>query len=386
MQKNGRDALPRIEFANQLRALAALSVVWLHLGLHYWAGKGFAFAHLGVTNLPAATAIPAWVPVFDAIQSLGTLKPRFDFGVFGVALFFLVSGFVVPLSLRRLGPAKFLLNRAIRIYPVYGASVLILVALWWSVSAASLGPGHGDLRPQKILADMLLVGDLFGWPPLNLVGWTLLIELRFYLVAALLCASLRRGARAGVFVFALVIVGAAMLAKSPAFTYWLHYYLGVPGQFVLGQIASPAFAFVVYIFCGYLLLLFWEKRIGRVWLTAQLIMLYGLGVCSMYVMTVPLDQLRLIVLNQLMALAVFIFAMNVRLHAGTRIVNKISAISYPLYAVHLSVGWATLAVLDTYGINELVALLSAFGMVFLVAWLVHRFVELPSLRLIAKIR
>lgn len=378
--------MPRIEFANQLRALAALSVVWLHLGLHYWVGRGFAFDHLGVTNLPAATAIPAWVPVFDAIQSLGTLKPRFDFGVFGVALFFLVSGFVVPLSLRRLGPAKFLLNRAIRIYPVYGVSVLILVALWWSVSAGSLGPGHGDVRPQQILADMLLVGDLFGWPPLNLVGWTLLIELRFYLVAALLSASLRRGAQTGVFAFALVIVAAAMLAKSPSFTQWLHGSLGIPGLFVLGLIASPGFVFVIYIFCGYLLLLFWEKRIGLVRLIVQLMVLFGLGVCSAYALSVPLDQLRLIVLNQLMALAVFIFAMNVRVHAGNRIVNKISAISYPLYAVHLSVGWATLAVLDTYGINDLVALLSAFAMVFLVAWLVHRFVELPSLRLIAKIR
>ncbi len=378
--------MPRIEFANQLRALAALSVVWLHLGLHYWVGRGFAFDHLGVTNLPAATAIPAWVPVFDAIQSLGTLKPRFDFGVFGVALFFLVSGFVVPLSLRRLGPAKFLLNRAIRIYPVYGVSVLILVALWWSVSAGSLGPGHGDVRPQQILADMLLVGDLFGWPPLNLVGWTLLIELRFYLVAALLSASLRRGAQTGVFAFALVIVAAAMLAKSSTFTQWLHGSLGIPGLFVLGLIASPGFVFVIYIFCGYLLLLFWEKRIGLVRLIVQLMVLFGLGVCSLYALSVPLDQLRLIVLNQLMALAVFIFAMNVRVHAGNRIVNKISAISYPLYAVHLSVGWATLAVLDTYGINDLVALLSAFAMVFLVAWLVHRFVELPSLRLIAKIR
>ncbi len=42
-----------------------------------------------------------------------------NFGAFGVALFFLISGFVIPLSFQSYGRLDFLVARFFRIYPTY---------------------------------------------------------------------------------------------------------------------------------------------------------------------------------------------------------------------------------------------------------------------------
>ncbi len=56
-----------------------------------------------------------------------TANPWFMPGPFGVALFFLISGLVIPFSFDRHRTGAFLLARLLRIYPTYLAALLIEV-------------------------------------------------------------------------------------------------------------------------------------------------------------------------------------------------------------------------------------------------------------------
>jgi peptidoglycan/LPS O-acetylase OafA/YrhL len=104
-------------------------------------------------------------------------------GVTGVDLFFLISGFVmthVALDGAR-GPrasARFLYNRAARIYPVYWAVTLALMILYAGKLAL-----FGEPTPfnNPVETFLLLPDDEF---PLVPVGWTLVHEMYFYAVFA----------------------------------------------------------------------------------------------------------------------------------------------------------------------------------------------------------
>ncbi len=94
-----------------------------------------------------------------------------DLGRYGVLLFFLVSGYVIPMSLERHGSARrFWTGRLFRIYPAY----LVTIAL-----AVAYGAWHGGLLAQ---ASMLV--DPLGVRGTVRVFWTLSYEMIFYLVVA----------------------------------------------------------------------------------------------------------------------------------------------------------------------------------------------------------
>ena len=83
----------RIEFLNTFRAIAALLVVYAHLFVEFW------------SNPKGASDVARTVPIGDSIISTKLnlldifLSKFFAISEFGVAIFFLISGFVISLSL-----------------------------------------------------------------------------------------------------------------------------------------------------------------------------------------------------------------------------------------------------------------------------------------------
>lgn len=139
-------------------------------------------------------------------------------GVTGVDLFFLISGFVmthVALEGAR-GPrasARFLFNRAARIYPVYWAVTLALMVLYAGklVLFDEATPFNNPVETFLLLPD-----DEF---PLVPVGWTLVHEMYFYAVFALFV--LARRVNIVVFLAAwAAIVAAANMAGVVATNPW----------------------------------------------------------------------------------------------------------------------------------------------------------------------
>lgn len=112
-----------------------------------------------------------------------TLLPDFlQFGMFGVDLFFVISGFVmVTITRGKFQTPRqsfiFLYHRAARIYPLYWVYT-ILALIVFLLQPAWVNSSQGN--QVNILASFLLLPS--DKLPLVQVGWTLIHEIYFYLV------------------------------------------------------------------------------------------------------------------------------------------------------------------------------------------------------------
>ena len=175
----------RIAVIDQLRGLAALSVAWFHLTNQY----------------------------HDWVARSGSL------GWLGVEVFFVISGFVIPLSLagdwQRRGARAlplFLARRIVRIEPPYLASVLLVVLL---NSAASHVPGFRGNAPDYSITQVLLHAAYlipftsYQW--LQPIYWTLAFEFAFYLSVAATIGMLASAQRGVVLVCFAILLGMVAL-------------------------------------------------------------------------------------------------------------------------------------------------------------------------------
>jgi peptidoglycan/LPS O-acetylase OafA/YrhL len=127
--------------------------------------------------------------VFDHGSTLLLLPVRsflyqwLNLGQYGVFVFFLVSGYIVPASLERKGSVRgFWISRAFRLYPMF---LLVLV-----LSAVAYKTGHGTVAnagehpAAAVLGWLFMMQNLAAGLNVPVVTWTLSYEMVFYLLLA----------------------------------------------------------------------------------------------------------------------------------------------------------------------------------------------------------
>jgi peptidoglycan/LPS O-acetylase OafA/YrhL len=145
----------RLAWLDVLRGLGAMVVAYAHLGVHLRIG----------TDLFA---------------------PWIDLGRYGVLLFFLVSGYVIPMSLERHGSLRrFWVGRLFRIYPAWLLTVLAMVVLIQLGVTNLLKPIAQNPVPS-LLSHLVMSQEFVGLPGLVSVFWTLTYEMLFYLLVSAL--------------------------------------------------------------------------------------------------------------------------------------------------------------------------------------------------------
>lgn len=108
----------------------------------------------------------------------------FDYGLFGVELFFMISGFVIFFSFDRIkSGGEFLFNRGIRLYPTYWFCLLTTFAV---VQTFGL-PGF-ETTFTDMLVNLTMFQKLARVPDVDGVYWSLFSEWMFYLM--MLCLFL----------------------------------------------------------------------------------------------------------------------------------------------------------------------------------------------------
>jgi peptidoglycan/LPS O-acetylase OafA/YrhL len=127
---------------------------------------------------------------------------------YGVELFFCISGFVIAGTLRRaISPAAFIKDRAIRIYPVLWASILVIVVLGRVSGTHGFDAMSSGRLTSLLAANLLALPGIFPLTPLHPVAWTLSYELIFYGICAAGWALRRRaGDRRTLFLLSLPCV------------------------------------------------------------------------------------------------------------------------------------------------------------------------------------
>ena len=344
----------KIVFANQLRAVAALSVVLGHLGGLYVLMGPF------VGWMTSSPAIQVGHP---AILRL-TMTSWLNLGAFGVAIFFLISGFVIPFSLRAQPAGPFLVARAFRIFPTLWAALLLE---WLAVHAQSLHYGRPmAFPPLAYLYNALLADTALGKDYVDLVNWTLAIEVKFYIVMAMLRPWILRGRvlpLIGCSVLAVCVSAAqrfglthlaVALAEEPKCIGFMligtlfHYRLtGLLGP--IKALASGAVLVCLFWFC-------WWVGPSR-------------------------DVFPMIPANYLEGLAVFAACYAARgAFRPIRWLDFLAEISFPLYLIHSIIGYSAMTFLIVrFRLSYEAALPLGFAFVLSLAWLLHRSCEAPSM-------
>lgn len=154
-----------------------------------------------------------------------TTRIAWALGDLGVAVFFVISGFIMvvatPESVGLADASAFLRRRAIRVIPLYwictaAAIALIGLGVWRSASPASV---------ETIVKSALFIPyqDATGWPrPILGPGWTLNYEAFFYLLFAV---SLLAPRRVGLFALigllcALSVAGVLLAPTDPVLRFY----------------------------------------------------------------------------------------------------------------------------------------------------------------------
>ncbi|WP_078599815.1 acyltransferase family protein [Streptomyces violens] len=201
-----------------------------------WLQSSHSHRPAHVPDLPGAGPGPgpdrrlAWL---DALRGIGALMvalhhagPRYlpelsatvlryvNPGTYGVIVFFLVSGYIIPASLERSGSLRrFWVGRICRLCPLLcvALAATALLVLW---GPGRLREGLGERDPlSALVAHGTMLQDLLGVPNAINVLWTLSYEMVFYfLVAALFALRLhRRSASMALGLAALGIAAGGML-------------------------------------------------------------------------------------------------------------------------------------------------------------------------------
>jgi exopolysaccharide production protein ExoZ len=167
-----------------------------------------------------AALLVVWAHANDSAFQLGLPAGRLatgaleNLGAFGVDVFFVLSGFIIALTVRRrpeLTPTGFLRARWLRVGPVYFA-----FSLPWIAAAVA----NGLADPARWAATFLFwpaFGEQLTQPFLP-IGWSLCFEMLFY--AAVACTLGAGGVRpAGLLALYAACAGLAFAIGGPVFRY-----------------------------------------------------------------------------------------------------------------------------------------------------------------------
>jgi peptidoglycan/LPS O-acetylase OafA/YrhL len=235
---------------------------------------------------------------FHYVESLPLLiRAPFEVGYVSVSIFFALSGFLITYRYYRafqwheITFGRYLTSRLVRIYPLYVVILTLFVIAFGRPDNMMPDSVPAFIAvytmTQALFPDLLHIGTT--------VGWTLTIEMIFYLLAPTLMAWLGQGKPFGVVVIRAVLASAValaaglLLARLPL-TRWLpNSLIGAPDSFILhysvfGHLAN----FVVGMVAAFALL---RRNVSR-WLARYARMAIWVGVAGAWICIIVLDTLQ----------------------------------------------------------------------------------------------
>lgn len=293
----------------------------------------------------------------------------------GVDLFFVLSGFLmVAITDHSTRPGKFLRARFYRIVPLYWlVTTTVVVMLWGGVSWRSPIPfWHAAYSMQDFPWDLIVASYAFvpWWNeraqmvhPIVPLGWTLNLEVMFYLIIGASMMLTRRLQFVALFLVigALATAGLAKLFIRPTLAGWCN---PIIIEFLIGAWIGTA----------------WQQR-KNLWLAL------GIAACGIFVVSAVIllqGPPNLIDLHYM--LGIFYGALLILMVQLEERPNGLSRMAFPLflgnasYAIYL-VQFPVQLALRMAGVESGGLFTSSMiGLTLIVAAVLHRYIELPLMR------
>jgi len=326
----GRPAGGRVGELDALRGLAALGVVVFHYTTFYQQEVGHT-------------------------QPLGFGFPA---GNYGVHLFFLISGFVIFMTLERTRTAMdFVVSRFSRLFPAYWTALAITAAVIYSIGLPKQRLGEADL-----LANITMLQEILGFEHLDGSYWTLQAELFFYvqMLFWFMIGQLKRIHWIILGWLALVVIYAVTEQHHVHFSYTLR------ELFLLRHIPFFALGILFYRL---------HTRSGRWPLDLALIALCLVAIGVAYA---PVYLFAALVCSAIFGL----FVVDALRWLRAAPFMFLGGISYSLYLLHQAIGFALIHRLEAAGVPSLAAVALAIAVALALAAALTRWVERPAMRVL----
>ena len=149
------------------------------------APSGLAHRQCRLVGVDALRGLAAFSVCLFHLEHIAFGTPNsaqfFRFGLLGVELFFLISGFVILMVAERTtSVTDFLAARVVRLYPAYLVSVLLTAIYVLDV---------GKYESSTVLFNITMLQSFFDIPNIANPYWTLAFELSFYAAFSIVLAS-----------------------------------------------------------------------------------------------------------------------------------------------------------------------------------------------------
>ena len=288
-----------------------------------------------------------------------------DHGAVGVDVFFIVSGFVMALGASdpEITPRQFVAKRLGRIVPAYWLYTMIVAALIYYLPEAM--PNQG-VSPEFLVKSLLFIPAQnpsgIGLLPVNTVGWTLNLEMVFYLIVAIsLFVALPRR-------WLWIVVGLAIwqMVLAPLGIISPLYISPLPYEFAMGIGAFHL----------------WKSGVlrGPSWAFAVLA-----GVALWMLSRAPLVEPMRVITCGVPALLLVCACIGLEPHIKrASILGRLGDHSYSVYLVHPAIlylgafGWKQTHIKHVFPILCMIS-------IALIGWASYRFIERPLGRLLTRL-
>ena len=328
-----------------MRFCAAIAVVLYHYGFRAFEAHGLAVAE--------------W-------PALGEIA---RYGYLGVELFFMISGFVILLSAQNSRHWTFLRSRFIRIFPAYWLAVSLTTAilfLW--------GTGKFTVSAWQYVVNLTMLQKPFGFKHVDGVYWTLVVEIKFYLLIWLLVrfdglSKLRMWLWIWLSISTLTLVlpekGANRL-ESLLLADWAPYFsVGIASFLLHTSDKKTVQDWLALCISGLLATYIGSGE------AAELSVSYGKAISPAIVAIIIASFVTLFAL----------VACNVTTVLRKPILAHAGALTYPLYLLHAFIGYTIMQKFGGETANPYFILTLAIAMIVF-AWLFYRHAEQPLAKLL----
>ncbi|MAL99542.1 acyltransferase family protein [Hydrocarboniclastica marina] len=321
---------PRLKALDALRGIAALAVVLFH-----------------------------YVPYYHQLYGHDFEPWRFlEFGRYGVHLFFILSGFVIFMTLEKTASAGwFGLARAFRLLPALWIAIPITF-----LSVQLLGPENRAVLLTDALWNFTLLHEYLGRPHVDGAYWSLVIEATFYVWMAVLFYKM--GSGKPLFVVMWLWVGISYLAVM----FWTQIPDGL--EFLVKDLLFTRYA---PLFISGMLLYRWHSR-GAPAVAERLLLTFS--VCHAFLAYPAPFSLFVLACYGTFALAAFGFLDRI----ATRPLLLLGSVSYSLYLIHQNLGYGIIGWGYSQQLPGLLSVGLALSVSMVLAYAIHRWVEKPALR------
>jgi peptidoglycan/LPS O-acetylase OafA/YrhL len=281
---------------------------------------------------------------------------KFEAGSYGVFLFFVISGFVICLTLQRTEKiSDFAVKRIARLYPVYWAAIAITTAVT-TISAI----GQLQTSPFHTVANLTMLQSFFMIPSVDGVYWTLEIELAFYFCMSAIWYVIK--VKNIEFPVLIWLILSHLLQTTDFIPYRI--------QLILLTEHIPFFAI------GILAYRVWVEQ--RTW--AEQLPYLAIANISLFIQ----GGVELGIAGAVASIVIWAAVTNRLQFLNNPVLRYFGSISYALYLIHHHAGFVLLLKATDAGLRPLTALITVCLIMFCMAALLHHMIEIPADRAVRK--